>query len=170
MWLHQHPLNAVRTLKTTPYNQRSLVVAGFNGAAIRGLRRFRQHLGAIFRRPPLGCTSGFSGFGWMRLLNRGIHPANPVIFLDDLAVTEQTGDIQTSQEIFRKLGNPLVCPRFGRQSRRSSEKSAYQHRRVKTAALYASRRFQNGNSGTRKTLPADGNAPAPPRRPVYRDQ
>ena len=40
----------------------------------------------------------------------GIHPANPVIFLDDLAVTEQTGDIQTYQEILESWETRWFAP------------------------------------------------------------
>ncbi|MGN7055391.1 hypothetical protein ACTHSH_10850, partial [Neisseria sp. P0003.S004] len=40
----------------------------------------------------------------------GIRPANPVIFLDDLAITEQTGDIQTYQEILESWETRWFAP------------------------------------------------------------
>ncbi len=109
MWLHQHPLNAVRTQNDTPTINGLWLWQDLTGLRSADFVASDSIWAQFSDDPCLDAPYDFQA--WLdAVAESGIHPANPVIFLDDLAVTEQTGDIQTYQEILESWETRWFAP------------------------------------------------------------
>ena len=109
MWLHQHPLNAVRTQNDTPTINGLWLWQDLTGLRSADFVASDSIWAQFSDNPRLDAPYDFQA--WLDAVDEsGIHPANPVIFLDDLAVTEQTGDIQTYQEILESWETRWFAP------------------------------------------------------------
>ncbi|WP_165006742.1 hypothetical protein [Neisseria yangbaofengii] len=110
MWLHNHPLNRQRQNRQAPALNGLWLWQDIHGSCTHtGLLASDSPWAAFYPHRRIDAPYDFDAY--LNATNEsGLSVSDGLIFLDDLAVTEQTGDVSAYQEILQSWENRWFAP------------------------------------------------------------